>query len=73
MAATESDPDPQPAAPQPAQPGEPEDDVRRRFREALERKRRGPAAGQAGHPNAQAHAPTSNDKRQRNFRRKSGG
>jgi hypothetical protein len=73
MAATESDSDPQPSAPQPAPPAEPGDDVRRRFREALERKRQGAAGGQAGHPNAQAHAPTSNDKRQRNFRRKSGG
>jgi Family of unknown function (DUF5302) len=55
----------------PEQP--PEDDVRRRFRAALERKNATPGS----HPGSQAdggsHLKSSNGKRKREFRRKSGG
>lgn len=55
------------------QPGEPEDEVRRRFREALERKQsRGDQARGPQHADGRGVGPASNDKRQRQFRRKSG-
>jgi phage-related baseplate assembly protein len=50
-----------------------DDAMRRRYREALERKHgSGPGANNS-HTGPRAAAPTSNDKRQRTFRRKSGG
>lgn len=51
----------------------PDDDMRRRFREALERKHGNDSHGSSGHDSGKAPAPSSNEKRQRNFRRKSGG
>lgn len=49
-----------------------QDETRRRFREALERKK-GAGVAQAGPPAAKGiGASSSNDKRQRQFRRKSG-
>jgi hypothetical protein len=61
------------------QPASTGDDLRDKFRAALDRKHgRGPdgAAGSGaagGDPNSKASARTSNSKRQREFRRKSGG
>ncbi|HEY5031719.1 MAG TPA: DUF5302 domain-containing protein [Actinomycetes bacterium] len=52
------------------------DELRDKFKAALERKhgQGGPgAAGTTGDPTAKASARTSNSKRQREFRRKSGG
>jgi Family of unknown function (DUF5302) len=52
------------------------DDLRDRFRQALDRKQgKGAvgAGGAAGEATAKASARTSNSKRQREFRRKSGG
>jgi hypothetical protein len=52
------------------------DELREKFRAALERKQgKGAvgAAGEAGEATAKASARTSNSKRQREFRRKSGG
>jgi hypothetical protein len=59
----------------PQQPaGEPaEDDVHRKFREALERKQAKSRSGQGEeHLNTRGVGPASNDKHQRQFRRKSG-
>ena len=56
--------------------GKAPDDLRDKFKAALERKhgQGGPgAAGTTGDPTAKASARTSNSKRQREFRRKSGG
>jgi hypothetical protein len=50
-----------------------EDDLRRRYREALERKRAGGSAAATGHGADRPNAPTSNDKVQRTFRRRAGG
>lgn len=50
----------------------PDDDLRRRYREALERKQGHPTASPTGHKGDKPVAPPSNDKRQRTFRRKSG-
>jgi hypothetical protein len=47
--------------------------MRRRYREALERKRGGGPGADNAHGGPKSAAPTSNDKRQRTFRRKSGG
>ena len=49
-----------------------DDETRRRFREALAHKHAGGPHGSGGHPGAKNPAPSSNDKRQRTFRRKSG-
>jgi uncharacterized protein DUF5302 len=53
--------------------GEPEDDVKRKFREALERKqakaRANAAQGDGGQRNAATHGPAAS---KRTFRRKSG-
>lgn len=59
---------------QPRQPAASEDDLHRRFREALERKQAkgGDPHGKAG-GGGKGVGPASNDKRQRQFRRKSGG
>jgi hypothetical protein len=51
----------------------PEDDLRRRYLEALERKRAGGSAAATGHGSDRATAPTSNDKVKRTFRRRAGG
>jgi len=48
------------------------DELRRRFREALAHKQAGGPHGNGGHPGSKNPAPSSNDKRQRTFRRKSG-
>jgi Family of unknown function (DUF5302) len=50
-----------------------DDDLRRRYREALERKRAGGSAAATGHGADKAGAPTSNDKVKRTFRRRAGG
>ena len=49
-----------------------DDELRRRFREALAHKQASGPHGSGGHPGAKNPAPSSNDKRQRTFRRKSG-
>jgi hypothetical protein len=51
----------------------PDDDLRRRYREALERKRAGGSAAATGHGADKSSAPTSNDKVKRTFRRRAGG
>ncbi|MDQ1484755.1 MAG: hypothetical protein QOJ62_448 [Actinomycetota bacterium] len=50
-----------------------DDDLRRRYREALERKRNGGAGAATGHGSDRTTAPTSNDKVKRTFRRRAGG
>jgi hypothetical protein len=50
-----------------------DDDLRRHYREALERKRAGGSAAATGHGADKASAPTSNDKVKRTFRRRAGG
>ncbi|MGH8890349.1 MAG: DUF5302 domain-containing protein [Acidothermaceae bacterium] len=50
-----------------------DDEMRRRYREALERKHGGGPGSAGGHSGPKAAAPTSNDKTKRTFRRKSGG
>ena len=56
------------------QPDSSEDEVHRKFREALERKKAKGQSAQRGHLSAgQGVGPASNDKSQRQFRRKSGG
>jgi hypothetical protein len=50
-----------------------DDELRRRYREALERKRAGGSAAATGHGADKAGAPTSNDKVKRTFRRRAGG
>jgi hypothetical protein len=55
-------------------PEESEDEIRRKFREALNRKKAKGDAAPRGHLSAgQGVGPASNDKSQRQFRRKSGG
>jgi hypothetical protein len=55
-------------------PAEDEDDLRRRFREALQRKHGSDSAPhRAQHGKGKGPEPSSNEKRQRQFRRKSGG
>jgi hypothetical protein len=49
------------------------DDTRRRFEEALARKRARGGSGNAPHDPGRSVVPQSNTKRQRTFRRKSGG
>ena len=51
----------------------PDDEMRRRYREALERKRAGGSAAATGHGADKAAAPASNDKVKRTFRRRAGG
>jgi uncharacterized protein DUF5302 len=56
------------------QPASSEDDLHRKFREALERKQaKGKAAHGSRQNGGQGVGPSSNDKHQRQFRRKSGG
>lgn len=50
-----------------------DDETRRRFREALAHKHGETGAGGNPHEPGRTVAPTSNTKRQRTFRRKSGG
>jgi hypothetical protein len=50
-----------------------DDDLRRKYLEALERKRAGGSAAATGHGADKATAPTSNNKVQRTFRRRAGG
>ena len=50
-----------------------DDDLRRRYLEALERKRAGGSAAATGHGADRSTAPTSNDKVKRTFRRRAGG
>jgi hypothetical protein len=50
-----------------------DDDLRRRYLEALERKRAGGSAAATGHGADRATTPTSNDKVKRTFRRRAGG
>lgn len=50
-----------------------DDEIRRRFREAMARKEGKRLGGTAGHENDKKAAPVSNAKAQRMFRRKSGG
>jgi hypothetical protein len=58
----------------PKDPPTPEDDVRRQFKEALERKQKHPGAAHEGiEGEGKSNAARSNDKSQRMFRRKSGG
>ena len=52
---------------------EPEDEMRRRFRAALESKHGTSGAQGRGHESGHGPALRSNDKRQRTFRRKAGG
>jgi hypothetical protein len=50
----------------------PDDDQRRRFREALERKKSRQAQGRVSHGPSSAVGPAEGGARQRTFRRKSG-
>jgi hypothetical protein len=50
-----------------------DEDLRRRYLEALERKRAGGSAAATGHGADRPNAPTSNDKVKRTFRRRAGG
>jgi hypothetical protein len=50
-----------------------EDEQRRRFREALERKQHRSGVNRSGHGPDRQDVPAGNDKRRQNFRRKSGG
>ena len=50
-----------------------DDDLRRRYLEALERKRAGGSAAATGHGADRATAPTSNDKVKHTFHRRAGG
>jgi hypothetical protein len=52
---------------------EPEDETRRRFREALAHKHGHDSVGGSPHEPGRTIVPHTNDKRQRTFRRKSGG
>ena len=61
-------------ADQPQDAKTPEDDTRRRFREALERKNSKPAEAHEGiEGGGKGNAATASEKSQRMFRRKSGG
>ena len=60
-------------APTRASASTPDDDLRKRYLEALERKRAGGSAAATGHGADTATAPTSNDKVKRTFRRRAGG
>jgi hypothetical protein len=55
-----------------AEPESAQDDARRRFREALERKNANPGRHPGSQTDAGSHLKSSNGKRQRQFRRKSG-
>jgi hypothetical protein len=50
-----------------------DEELRLRYREALERKRAGGSAAATGHGADRPNAPTSNDKVKRTFRRRAGG
>ena len=56
-----------------ATPDTADEDLRRRYLEALERKRAGGSAAATGHGADRPNAPTSNDKVKRTFRRRAGG
>lgn len=64
---------PQPDEPDP--PGPAQDELHRKFREALDRKQARSAGGQGAQNNSRRGGvgPASNDKTKRQFRRKSGG
>ena len=71
-----ADPDPSPSADETAPAkvtASADEDLRRRYLEALERKRAGGSAAATGHGSDKATAPTSNDKVKRTFRRRAGG
>jgi hypothetical protein len=58
----------------PKQADKAQDEIQRKFREALERKQAKNRAGQGeNHLDGRSVGPASNDKHQRQFRRKSGG
>jgi len=50
-----------------------DEDLRRRYLEALDRKKAGGSAAATGHGADRANTPTSNDKVKRTFRRRAGG
>jgi len=71
-----ADPDQSPSADETAAPKaavSADDELRLRYREALERKRAGGSAAATGHGADRANTPTSNDKVKRTFRRRAGG
>jgi hypothetical protein len=80
MSSTDSQPTEQPTPAAPTEPAaaDASDDLREKFRAALDRKQGNGAAGAAdaagsSGSGSKASARTSNSKRQREFRRKSGG
>jgi hypothetical protein len=71
-----ADPDHSPSTDESAPPeatASADEDLRLRYREALERKRAGGSAAATGHGADRPTAPTSNDKVKRTFRRRAGG
>jgi hypothetical protein len=71
-----ADPDQPPSADETAAPettASADEELRRRYLEALERKRAGGSAAATGHGADRANTPTSNDKVKRTFRRRAGG
>ncbi|HEY3926010.1 MAG TPA: DUF5302 family protein [Acidothermaceae bacterium] len=71
-----ADPDQSPSADESESPeatASADDELRLRYREALERKRAGGSAAATGHGADRPNAPTSNDKVKRTFRRRAGG
>lgn len=63
----------EPAEPADGQPGTGEDEQKRKFREALERKSGGKGGGTDAHGQSKVHGAQGPAKSQRSFRRKSGG
>jgi hypothetical protein len=69
-----ADPDQSPSADETESPkASADEELRLRYREALERKRAGGSAAATGHGADRPNAPTSNDKVKRTFRRRAGG
>jgi hypothetical protein len=69
-----ADPDQSPSADGTESPkASADEELRLRYREALERKRAGGSAAATGHGADRPNAPTSNDKVKRTFRRRAGG
>jgi hypothetical protein len=71
-----ADPDQSPSADESEPPkatASADEELRRRYLEALERKRAGGSAAATGHGADRATTPTSNDKVKRTFRRRAGG